>query len=251
MILLIDAGNSRIKWALAEGNQLSSIAGASLCDADVNAVLRTDWSDMPRPEAVLVANVAGKAVAAALRDWMRSTWKLEAEFLVPRRSACGVVNAYADPQRLGADRWAALVGVRGLVSGAACVVDCGTAITIDVLAANGDHLGGLIIPGLRMMRRSLIEGTQGIPAQVDGQGEVQVSLLARDTRGGLNGGTLYAVVAVIDRVIADVSTELRPGATFVLTGGDAPQILPLLAHRYRHEPDLVLRGLAVLAQSAR
>ncbi|OGT21933.1 MAG: hypothetical protein A2V90_05485 [Gammaproteobacteria bacterium RBG_16_57_12] len=149
------------------------------------------------------------------------------------------------PDRLGADRWAALIAVRQRIEVAACIVDCGTAITIDVLSGQGEHLGGLIVPGIQMMRNSLASGTKGVRSSENAMSKV--SLLARDTGAAVFGGTLYAAVAVIDRVISDVSEAMNMELTCVLTGGNAPEVKPLLAHACIYEPDLVLQGLARVA----
>ena len=162
---------------------------------------------------------------------------------MPRRSSYGVSNAYTSPERLGADRWATLVAAHHLYPGPSCVVDCGTAVTIDAVAGTGEHLGGLILPGLTMMRQALVENTQGIGRVATGD----VSLLARNTDDGVTAGTLYALVAALDRIVADVAAELDGEVALLLTGGDAGMLLPLLQDSWQHEPDLVLQGLAVIA----
>ncbi len=251
MILLVDIGNSRMKWALRTESEWRMQGAATYKDAELGEVFSANWAALPVPQRVLVANVAGKNMAAALRTWVKSAWGLEAELLIPRRKACGVTNAYVEPQRLGADRWAALIGARRAVSGNVCVVDCGTAVTLDALDTKGQHLGGLIIPGLAMMRQALIQNTDGIPEQTVLPGDGKVSVLARDTQGAVNGGALYTLIAVIDRVTADLAADLQTPLTRVICGGDAKRLLPLLAGSYRHEPDLVLHGLAVIAESAK
>lgn len=243
MKLVVDAGNSRIRWAEAGSGDLRAHGGETHDGgARLPELLDRAWSPLPRPEAVVVANVAGADFGRRLAGWTADRWGLEPEFVVPGHNAFGVVNAYRTPERLGADRWAALIAARRRFPGAACIVDCGTALTVDVLAASGEHLGGIIVPGVRLMRRALVDGTQGIPDEPDGE----VSLLARDTRDAVTGGTLYAAVALIDRVVADVADELGPELVPVITGGDAPRVLPLLRNRFRHLPDLVLEGLAVI-----
>lgn len=244
MILLLDIGNSRVKWGTLDQDELLPGGTAVHAGTDLPAILDDAWSKLARPERALTCNVAGAECAQRLTDWMRSAWDMAPEFILPQHKACGVINAYVEPQRLGADRWAALLAVHAHIPGAACIVDCGSAVTIDALAANGEHLGGLILPGLNMMRRALIKDTH-IP---DTAGGGQVSLLARDTGNAVNGGVLYALVAAIDRITADVARELRGPTTRVISGGDAERVLPLLAGPYRHEPHLVLRGLALLAQ---
>jgi type III pantothenate kinase len=122
---------------------------------------------------------------------------------------------------------------------------------MDALDAKGQHLGGLIIPGLNMMRSALIQNTGGIHEQKLNQGEGKVSVLARDTLGAVSGGALYALIAVIDRVTADLAADLQAPLARIICGGDAERLLPLLAESYRYEPNLVLQGLAILAESAK
>jgi type III pantothenate kinase len=243
-MLVLDIGNTSCKWGLLHGRRVVSQGRLVHVGADLRALARDAWHGLERPQRVLIANVAGSAVAEALGAWMQETWDVAPEHVVPQRERWGVTNAYVEPERLGVDRWAALVAVRNRLPVAACIVDCGTAITIDALSADGEHLGGLIVPGLTMMRRALIENTGSIP----NEGEGAVALLARSTRDAVTGGTLYAAVALIDRVTSDVAAELGGSMARVITGGDAPRIVPLLAGSYRYEPDLVLQGLAVMAE---
>lgn len=244
MILLLDVGNTRMKWATLEAGTL--ISGGSITHAgqDLAALADAAWRVLPPPDRIVVSNVAGPTFAAALREWTRASWNIEPYFVIAPPKGWGLTNAYIEPHRLGSDRWAALVAVHHLLKGPACIVDCGTAITIDVLAENGVHLGGLIVPGLSMMRCALVKNTSGIPDEDEGA----VALLARSTRDAVTGGTLYAAVAVIDRVLADVAVELACPVACVITGGDAERVMPLLAARCRYEPDLVLRGLKIIAE---
>ncbi|MDX1252263.1 MAG: type III pantothenate kinase [Gammaproteobacteria bacterium] len=247
-IFVVDAGNTFIKWASFEHDALKDTGRALRPEDKFQAFADEAWAAIPAPERVIVANVAGPSFGDELAAWTDKTWQRRPEFVVAQRAACGVRNAYLEPHKLGVDRWAAMIAAHRLAQGAVCVISCGTAITLDVLTGNGEHQGGLIVPGLAMMRRALLEGTQGIAQNLTASGTVeQPTLLARDTQGGVQGGTLYATVAVIDRVVADVSAELRTAMTCVITGGDAPTLLPLLAGRCHHEPELVLQGLAIIA----
>lgn len=243
MNLLVDIGNSRLKWARASGTDLGE-TGAAEYGAGLGPCLERSWANLESPERVVVCNVGGETAAAVLTGWSLGRWGVAPEFVTARAAGGGVRNAYTEPERLGADRWAALVGARHLFGGAACVADCGTAVTIDALSISGEHLGGLILPGLAMMRDALLAGTRGIRPE----GEAEVSLLARNTAGAVAGGTLYALVAALDRIAADVAAELGEAVECVITGGDAPLLAPLLAGRWSHEPRLVLQGVAVLVQ---
>ena len=250
MILLVDVGNSRIKWATLFKGKLEH-RGAAWREKDRDAIaadLEQLWRKLKKPGAVLVSNVAGPVYADALSAWALERWQVQPRFVVAERGAFNVTNAYSKPERLGADRWAALIAARRRVTGPACIIDAGTAVTIDVLTAQGSHQGGLIIPGLTMMRRALLEHTQVIPPAAAAPASGDITLLARDTQDGVDGGTLYALVAVIDRVVADIGTELGAEPTRIVAGGDADTLLPLLAGNYHHYPELVLEGLAIMAE---
>lgn len=248
MILLVDAGNTRIKWAGLEGTALHS--GAAVLrrgGAEDVETLATVWAALPVPQRLLIASVAGPDFSVHVMAWSQRFWGLEPEFITAEASAFGVRNAYTEPQRLGVDRWLALIAAHRLVPGPVCIVDCGTALTVDVIARDGEHLGGLIIPGLGLMRRALLEKTAGIESAIGGVQHDEVSLFAKDTRSGVMGGTLYATIAVIDRIVQDVTEAIGAELTCVLTGGDADTVRPLLPADFRYEPELVLKGLALVA----
>jgi len=250
--LLIDIGNSRIKWATLVRGKLHP-GGDAPCPADENAIAACAaqlWEDVKKPKVVVVSNVAGPAFAAKLSEWIEAYWEVLPLFVTAEQAAFGVSNAYTVPERLGPDRWAALIAAHRRNEGAACIVDAGTAVTIDVIAADGAHQGGLIIPGLDMMRRALLERTQAIQPNTAEPARGGSALLARDTRDGVDGGTLYTLVAVIDRVVADIGAELGGQPTRLITGGNAAALLPLLAGDYHHVPELVLEGLAVIAEKS-
>jgi type III pantothenate kinase len=251
VILLVDIGTSRIKWAPLDGGKPGEAEVMVRGKTGIKRALSRAWKGLNSVERVVVANVGGSKVSEQLAEWTENAWQVTPEFLVARNSGYGVRNAYLKPETLGIDRWLALIAVRqryrGAQSkGAACVVDCGSAITIDVLAADGRHLGGLIIPGLAMMDKLLIDNTAGINGT--NPPEMEYSLLANATSTAVSAGALYAAVAFIDRITMDVAVETKGELRRVITGGDAPRILPLLQDKYEHIPDLVLWGLARVAR---
>ncbi len=244
-MFLLDIGNSALKWAVLRQGVLTQ-HGRCLYDLrELEAQLDASWVSIDKPQAAFVVSVGSAKVGKIVAEWIERHWGIPPHFVVSSAERMGIRNAYIEPERLGADRWVGMIAAYHKVRAPVCVVDCGTAITIDAISAKGEHLGGIIVPGLQMMRESLLKGTQGIHLRK--RHSAQVSLLARDTEGGVDGGTLYAVVAVIDRVLADVSETLGRNVKHLITGGDAPQILPLLAHDFIHESDLVLQGLAKIA----
>lgn len=248
MILLIDAGNSRLKWAFLRDGRFESGGSLERKGKQTAALARKAWGSLDtHPARVLVASVAGPAFRKSLTGWVSKQWQVDPEFLVAQANAFEVRNAYEEPLRLGVDRWAALVAARASAAVPTCIVDCGTAIVIDALAADGRHLGGLITPGLGLMRDSLIQRAEEIQEERVTAGNGESFLLASDTGNAIIGGCLYAAVAMIDRVVLDLGSELGKGLRTVITGGDAPRIKPLLAIRVGYEPDLVLQGVAVMA----
>ena len=196
------------------------------------------------PAGVYIANVAGKELGKQLSGWVVKQWGITPVFIVASRQACGVSNAYTVPEQLGVDRWAALVGAHHHGNGAVCVVDCGTAITLDMLAADGVHRGGLILPGIEMLKQVLLKNTAVTSTSLM---QEPASLFTTGTTDAMNGGAIYMAVAAIDRVVVDMTSGADAPPNVVLTGGDASRILTLLACPARHDPELVLKGLALLA----
>jgi len=253
MILLIDAGNSRIKWACLVGGVIQSgepVPGGAELSSDIRA-LSLAWAPLPRPDRVLAVNVRGGDFAAALSSWAAENWQRSIEFITAQPQARGVVNGYREPQLLGADRWAALIAARRIVRGPVCVIDCGTAVTLDAMRRDGRHLGGVIIPGLGLMDRLLVEGTQGIRVLVAHSSRDDLSPFATDTGEAVRIGSLYAVVSAIERIVRDLRKALGRNLRCVVTGGDADRVLPRLSGRSDHQPELVLKGLAVIAEEER
>ncbi|WP_051497508.1 type III pantothenate kinase [Candidatus Contendibacter odensensis] len=240
-MVLADVGNSRIKWLIDERGQFQARGQASHGAEHWAELAARLWGSLKRPARAIIVNVAGTEARAGLASWIWKNWAIEAEFVVSTAAACGVRNAYAEPERLGADRWVAMIAARAITGQNCCVVDCGTAITIDALAADGRHLGGVIIPGMRLMREALYRDTQQIPPE-DGQ----TRLFGQSTRDAVWGGSAYAVAAAIDGITARMAVVAGEGPR-LLTGGDAGAVLPFLQASYQWEPDLIFQGLRVIA----
>jgi type III pantothenate kinase len=249
MILLLDAGNSRLKWAMLRNGHFEHGGSLEHTAEAIKEFASAAWGHFDAPEAVLVANVAGEPLRRALNSWIKRRWKLTPEYVVPCTEQFGIRNAYSEPARLGVDRWLALLAARELFDGALCVIDCGTALTVDVLAHDNRHLGGLIIPGMQLMRDALTARAEGIRGQIDQASHAQVTLLGTDTGSAVAGGTLYAEVAFIDRILADLRAEVGPRLRCIITGGDALRLQSLLASNAHYEADLVLFGLARVARA--
>ena len=246
MILLVDIGNSRIKWSGLKDGRLGGMSTADNPQKDFSAFAELVWRPLLTPQRVLVSSVAGDAMAKAVTAWVEHNWRIAPEFIHPAKQAYGVENAYTDPTQMGPDRWAALVAARHSIEDHVCIVDCGTAMTVDVLTIGGRHLGGMIAPGIAMMRRSLNRGTRGIPesaalAQDD-------NVFGDNTASCVHKGTLNAAVAFVERAFFATTALFEHEGDCIITGGDATDIMPFLTFTHRHEPDLVLKGLAVIAE---
>ncbi|QQS54408.1 MAG: type III pantothenate kinase [Candidatus Competibacteraceae bacterium] len=241
MILLADVGNSRIKWVSCERGEFSRRGQASHNEESWVALAESQWRGLPRPARVVIVSVAGPEAYAGLTEWIRQRWGIEAEFVASTAAACGIRNSYAEPERMGADRWVAMIAARVLTDRSCYVVDCGTAVTIDALAADGRHLGGVIIPGMRLMREALYRETRQIPPEA---GEAR--LFGQSTRDCVWGGAVYAVASAIDGITGRMMADHGSGLC-LLTGGDAEIVLPYLQGEYRWEPDLIFTGLRVIA----
>jgi len=247
-MLLVDIGNSRVKWAKLERGVLGAqraAAHAGWTAADWRAHL----FDNGPVDAVLAATVAGDASAAALTEAARIAAGVEPRFITTTCEAAGVRNGYADPLLLGVDRWLAVIGAYRRVRGACVVADVGTAATIDVVAADGQHRGGFIVPGPALMVSSLVSGTSDLGARHESSGPASGARFAVNTRDAMEHGCRLAVAALIDRSVEEAAGGQGLPA-LLLTGGAAADVRPYLRCAVDCVPDLVLRGLAVLAEAA-
>jgi type III pantothenate kinase len=160
-----------------------------------------------------------------------------------------VLNGYSDPGLLGVDRWLAVVGAYARVGSACVVADLGTAATVDVVASDGQHQGGYIVPGPRLMVASLLRSTRELaPRHASSGASGTDSGFADNTRDAIERGCRLALAALIDRSVADAGGHSSERPRLLLTGGAAPEVLPHLRSIGEHLPDLVLRGLAVVAR---
>ena len=246
MILLLDIGNTRIKWARLQGGKLGSRGSATHVDEQRDRALKQAF-DGEAPARVLAANVAGPLMHKALTDLCQERQWARPEFFISTPEWGGVRNGYTDPARLGADRWAAVIGAFRHFGGPLCVVDAGTAITVDAVDAQGQHLGGLIAPGPQSMKRALADAT----AALRDLGEGEFTLLAHDTRSAVTSGGWHAAAGFLERILELMPEQLGPSARYLLTGGDAERLDGLLPGRFTLAPDLVLQGLAVVAEEPR
>jgi len=256
-VLLLDAGNTRLKWALCEQGRflrrgLFAYEWSALpmqFDAQWGALANTVALDK-----VVLCNVSGNRLESSLRQWLSSNClqeralqeavPLTIETVEAQAQAFGVQCAYRQPAQLGADRWAALVAARYHIDGACCVIDCGTALTVDVLSAEGVHVGGLIVPGMTMMRQSLLANT----AQIEISDTTKTSIFCvQDTTSAVLAGIMAATAGAVQQVLQQCREYGQQAPVCVVTGGDAPVLLSTLPKGSLHKAEWVLKGLAIIA----
>jgi type III pantothenate kinase len=235
MILDIDIGNSRIKWRLADNGK--SVAVGSQATSAVAAGEPFELPEVTAIDEVRVASVADRAVIAAVQLQLEKSFSLALKMAEVTPSAGCVTCGYEDPQTLGVDRWLAVVAAYQKFREALLVVDAGSAITMDLLAPQGEHLGGYIIPGLRLMRDALWRDTSDVKAAGGDWRDLQ--LPGKDSQQAVNRGCLLAAVAAVETLASQYPVRI------VVTGGDAQPLIEALSIQVSHCPDLVLDGLSV------
>jgi type III pantothenate kinase len=247
LILVIDVGNTRLKWAWLTNTGLSDQQAIVHRDAQPGIWTTALFASGQKPTRVLVANVAGPAMAKTLTQLAKKTFGVKIEFVTAARHFHGLTNGYLDPSLLGADRWLALIGAWTLARSALCVVDAGTAVKVDSVDATGQHLGGLIAPGIHMMREALMSKTSDIAKAAEHSTPSLAGILANNTIGAVSRGAVFALAGMADRAaeIIEQSTGARP--KLFITGGDAGIITGSMRSHGEIVPDLVLQGLAVIA----
>ncbi len=246
-VLVLDVGNSRTKWGVHAVRGWVSFGVTP--NTEIGTLALREWQNLPRPVRIIGVNVAGEPARMRIEAQL-ARWRVPPIWLTASAAAGGVVNGYRPPSQLGADRWAALVAARQRAlaapggPAAAVVVNAGTAVTIDALDADGIFRGGLILPGLRLMLRTLAENTAGLKVA---PGTFQA--FPTSTADALYSGAMQAVTGAI----AQMRTLVAGGADDVrclLAGGAATEIAPHVAGSVEIVDHLVLEGVLALADAA-
>jgi len=245
MNLLIDFGNTRLKWAPWIGGRLAEGGVFAHAEATLPAMLEREWAGLPQPERVLVASVVKPELEQALEGVVASLFARPTQFVRSPVNALGIVNAYAEHVRLGVDRFLALAALHAKAARGQILVSCGTALTLDALCADGRHLGGLIAPSPQLMREALGRSTART-----GGARGMLTEIADNTADAVHSGSVLAAVALVERFRRGVERSLGSPIAMIGDGGGIDELLPLLPDLQR-ERDLVLRGLALWAEHAR
>ncbi len=235
MILEIDIGNTFLKWRCLGADQ-GWMRGRLLTE-QLSRSLPVEWPDAVSQ--VRVGSVAGPEVAALITRYSRARWGLRPDFACTQHAAAGVTNSYADPARMGVDRWLAMLAAYNQAHASVCVVDCGSAITIDFVLADGRHRGGYIVPGKRLMERSLLANT----AQVIADQTIDSFDLSPGTHtsAAVYHGINFVFEAIGQQLLVQLDRDY-PDSRLLVTGGDG-ELFARLAGRGDYVPELVMDGL--------
>jgi type III pantothenate kinase len=240
MKLYVDIGNSAVKWAteveLHAGRQHQAESD------NLPAAIEDAWLRLERPEAVYIASVRYQDIDSKLLTWIQQKWQLTAKFAQTRQREHGVTNGYQQPDQLGVDRWLALIAAHALSPLPKIVVDCGSATTIDAMDGTGQHIGGIILPGLRIFADCLRQNTD-IPSCDVGEFK---GYFATDTASGILTGTVVAQSAAVEKLYQMLQErENMDHIQCYVTGGDAGKLTHHLNLPHQVVPGLVLNGLLI------
>lgn len=236
--LFLDIGNTALKWRYYADDAVSQ--GDAVHRRDWSCLEQIDAIDWAALDRIEVASVAGREADQVLGAAITALGQVPPRFYYSCEKDAGIVNAYREPHRLGVDRWLAVIEAWHLY-GAAIIVDCGSALTLDAVTAKGEHLGGYIVPGLAMLERSLIQGTGSV--RVDNACPEDSLAPGCSTSEGVRNGIMRMTVAFITDAVVALRQGLPDTAPVLLTGGDAVRVARVLPIVAKLAPDLVLDGL--------
>lgn len=246
MMLLIDSGNTRIKWALVQGTDwlrsgILPVEQAGALSQHLVVQCNEFGKGLRDIGQVWVSNVAGREIDLQISKLIADR-NISLHFIVPGEEQCGVRNGYFRPGQLGSDRWAAMIGAWHLINGECLVVNCGTATTIDALSGQGEFMGGLILPGVDLMLSSLFDTTARL---MTSPGEYVA--FPKNTADAMFSGAIHASCGAIQRQHALLDHDSAP---VVLSGGAAKVLQEHLNLPLRTVDNLVLHGLLIIAREA-
>ena len=219
MRLLLDIGNSSVNWAMEEAGQFT-IYGAFRYD---------------------------KNIFDCLEAWVEQRWQLKCWQPSVSDKFNRLKNSYINTQEMGIDRWLAMVAAWEKHQVALCIVGCGTALTIDSIDSQGNHLGGYIVPGIELMQQALVMKTECINVSINKHASTDY---AQDTQAAINNGAFLATTSMIDHVVKRLSDKLETLPKCVIFGGMTELISPLLQDQFEHDPNLVLSGLSIVHRTS-
>jgi type III pantothenate kinase len=231
----MDVGNTRTKWRLCRTGE---IAEAGVLARDAAAILPAPGQ---QPTQLWVASVADPSLEQAIAEEARQRWGIQPWFARTAAAACGLTNSYVEPQRMGVDRWLAMLAAWHRIGDAVCVVDAGSALTIDLVDARGAHLGGYILPGLDSMERALLQDTDRVRfAEAPRDSIAPGRCTEQAVFNGLLLSQAGAVALALTKQVGDF--------TLLFSGGNGEMLQAAVDNGGSFAADLVLDGLALLAE---
>jgi len=254
-MLAVDIGNSRLKWAVFCGEKIQHYGVFAYNENNFEAVLNESGLAGLLKQ-VHVSCVANEKIKAVFIHWLQRHACTDFEFAATAIQQCGVLNSYSDPAKMGVDRWMAMIAAYQLhksgKQSAICIIDCGTAITFDVLNGKGSHVGGLIMPGYQTMTTSLGLTTGNIQATESSELNAALNIgLGVSTSEGVSKGCAQIISGGVMSIMAEVADSINEKMDYVLTGGDGEWLAELIQQKVimevkqqvKFEPFLVLQGL--------
>jgi type III pantothenate kinase len=246
-ILVIDVGNTRLKWAIFASAQpgASPLIQGAVIHEEIDSLAKSVWAKHAAPTAMLGCIVAGEAVKRRVEEQMMAAWKLRAKWIIAVKEQCGVVNGYDFPNRLGGDRWAALLGARFHYPDEAVVVAMvGTAVTVEALQASGHFIGGMILPGFGLMLEALESGTAGLRVYPG-----DVLEFPKNTSDALMSGGANAIAGAVERMVTRLTALNGIAPMCIVTGGAAPKLTSSLGVPHLIMDQLIFDGLLCIVAS--
>ncbi len=245
MILELDCGNTRVKWRV-RNNTAIVMRGLFLTQEGFDASTNQELKRLGL-ERVLIGSVLGDEFARKLASWAITQLGINPEFAVSEPYSNGVTNGYQQPEKLGVDRWLAILATSAHAKAARVIVDCGSAITVDLVTSQGEHLGGYIAPGLRLMRESLESKTASIRLGQIGYPENYFP--GRNTVAAIKSAELAMISGLVEQAKAVLKNYDTSDARLLVTGGDGEWLVAMLKEG-TYQEDLVLDGLQIALERA-
>ena len=250
--LVIDVGNTRLKWALYEHATFGArqIAYGAIVHEEIDDLAQETWSQFVhagnRPTGMLGCIVAGEAVKRRVEEQLIEAWQLPANWMLPVAQECGLTNGYDSPSRLGADRWAAMIGARQHYTNLPIVLAIvGTAVTVEAITPYGKFMGGMILPGFGLMLEALENGTAGLRVYPG-----DVLDFPKNTSDALMTGGADAIAGAVERMYMRLAKHCGAAPVLVITGGAAPKLIPSLQIANTLQEQLIFEGLLTIAANS-
>lgn len=240
-ILAIDSGNTFVKWGLFNDDQW--IIQNSAHHSDITD-LKSKFHFLSKPDIIIISHVGRQETIEEISKSI-SCWPIKPFLHRSNPFSCGVLNAYSNPDQLGNDRWASLIAAWNIELKGCLVVSAGTAVTVDALSDDGEFLGGIILPGIHLMHKSLLSHTQLNCDNFGGYENFPVN-----TKDAIYSGITQSVIGAIERMHHILSEQIkRSAAICIISGGDASVLHPfLIKFPAKIIHNLVLEGLVIVAK---